>query len=56
MDKWIITSIVSIVPQDEYLSKTTFIARNEISGLEKEFYTVMGTYEVGDAFYPTNVD
>jgi len=56
MEKWIITSVVSVIPWQEYFSKTTFIARNEISGQEKEFYTVMGTYEVGDAFYPSNVD
>jgi hypothetical protein len=53
-NKWIVVSINRVVPQDDIFSTTYFTARNEMSGLEKEFFSVMGDYEVGDAFYPTN--
>jgi hypothetical protein len=55
-NKWIVTSIIAVVPQDEYVSVTYFTGRNETSGQEKDFYSLMGDYQVGDIFYPTNID
>jgi hypothetical protein len=53
-NKWIVISINRVVLQDEYVSITYFTGRNETSGQEKDFYSLMGDYQVGDTFYPTN--
>ena len=52
-NKWIVISINRVEQIDEYISRTYFTARNEMSGQEKEFFSVVGP-QVSEIIYPTN--
>ena len=53
-NKWIITSVNEIVPREDGMNVIHFTAQNETTLEEKDFYSSMGTYEIGDIFYPSN--
>jgi hypothetical protein len=54
-NNWIVISINNVVSRDNTFDLTYFTARKESTGDEKEFYSVYPP-EVGDTFYPTNID
>ena len=55
MEKWIIKSVNRIEPHEDGMRNYYyFTAEKESTGELKDFFTSMGTIEVGDAFYPSN--
>lgn len=55
MEKWIVKSVNKVEPHgDGFLSIFYFTAEKESTGELKDFFTTIGTVEVGDAFYPSN--
>jgi hypothetical protein len=55
MEKWIVKSVNNLEPHgDGFRNIYYFTAERESTGELKDFFTAIGTVEVGDAFYPSN--
>jgi hypothetical protein len=57
MEKWTIKSVNSIEPHEDGIRNYYyFTAEKDATGETKDFFTSACPVEIGDAFYPTNIE